>query len=240
MCATPTSLRILCLLSLSHIIQNAPAGLPEGVQALVAKLPGWAQSFITGILGSAGGWGLLLIAFIDSSFGTLPVINDALVIALSIRNPAGMPFYASMATLGSILGCLTLFYLARKGGEVGLHKTASPERVERIRRWYEKNEFLTVAIPSVMPPPTPFKLFVLAAGVFQVRVHYFVTALALGRGVRYLLWGFLAVQFGEQTIVFLRGNFLQVSGLTVALMLLTYLVIRVRERYRSRNSAALS
>jgi len=212
--------------------------MPDWFQALLVKLPGWAQTLITSLLGAGGGWALLVIAFIDSSFGTLPVINDALVIALSLQNPAAMPFYATMATLGSVLGCLTIFYLAHKGGEVGLRKKMSPQQIERIRGWYEKNEFLTVAIPAVMPPPTPFKLFVLAAGVFQVRVRYFVAALAIGRGVRYFTWGFLTIRYGEQTIVYLRSNFLQFSALVIAVMLSLYLALRVLERYRNRRRPA--
>ncbi|MGH9804488.1 MAG: YqaA family protein [Candidatus Acidiferrales bacterium] len=219
-------------------VTRALSALPDWFQAMVAKLPGWAQGAIAGLLGAGGGWGLFVIAFIDSSFGTLPIINDALVIALSLQNPAGMPFYAAMATLGSVLGCLTIFYLAHKGGEVALHKKMTPQQIERIRGWYEKNEFLTVAIPAVMPPPTPFKLFVLAAGVFQVRLRYFIAALTVGRGVRYFMWGFLTIHYGEQTIVFLRSNFLQVSGVVVAVMLAIYLVVRLRDRYRNRRGTA--
>lgn len=217
----------------------ALARLPEWLQNLIEQLPGWLQSLVNGLLGFAGGWGLLVIAFFDSSFGTLPVVNDALVIALSIQNPERMGFYATMATVGSVLGCLTIFLLARKGGEVTLRRRASPEQIERIRRWYEKNEFLTVAIPAVTPPPTPFKIFVLAAGVFQVRLKYFVTAVAVGRGVRYFTWGFLAVHYGERAILFLRGNFLQVSGAAIVLILLGYLLMRVAERYRARRRASL-
>ena len=180
---------------------------------------------------------MLVIAFIDSSFGTLPIINDALVIALSLQNPGGMVFYASMATLGSVLGCATIFYLAHKGGEVVLQKRMSPQQIERLRGWYEKNEFLTVALPAVLPPPTPFKLFVLAAGVFQVRFRYFLVALVVGRGLRYFMWGFLAIRYGEQTIVFLRSNYLQVSGVVVVLMLALWLIVRLVDRYSGRTEA---
>lgn len=190
------------------------------------------------LIGVAGGWGLLVIAFVDSSFGTLPILNDLLVIWFSIQNPHKMVFYAAMATLGSILGCLTIFYVARKGGEVVLRKKASPERIERIRRWYEKNEFLTVAIPAVLPPPTPFKIFILAAGAFQVRLRYFLTALALGRGLRYFLWGFLAVRYGERAVVFLRTNYLQVSAAAIGVILLGYLLTRIAGRLRARRGAA--
>lgn len=200
------------------------------------KLPGW----VAGLLGSAGGWALLVVAFVDSSFGSFPVINDLLVIWLSLQNPQGMVFYASMATLGSVLGCLTIFLLAHKGGEVALRKKASPEQIERIRGWYERNEFLTVAIPAVLPPPTPFKLFVLAAGVFQVRVRYFLAALTVGRGVRYFMWGFLTIRYGERTMAFLRGNLLQFSAVIIGLMLAAFLLYRLLERHRARRRPALS
>lgn len=208
---------------------------PPWLQALLDRLPNWAEKLVNVLLGAAGGWGLFVIAYIDSSFGTLPVINDALVIALSLARPERMPFYATMATLGSVLGGLTIFFIARKGGEVTLQKKASPEKIERIRAWFDRNEFLAVAIPAVLPPPMPFKLFVLAAGVFQVRLKYFVVALILGRGVRYFFWGFLAVRYGERSIAFLLNNYLQVSGVAVGLMLLGWLVTRLAQRYYNRR-----
>ncbi|MEE9234189.1 MAG: VTT domain-containing protein [Candidatus Acidoferrales bacterium] len=214
-----------------------PPQIPPWVQSLLEKLPEWAQSLITTLLGSVGGFGLFAIAFFDSSFGTLPVINDALVIALSLANPENMIFYATMASLGSILGCLTIFYMARKGGEAVLRrqKHATPERIERIRRWYERNEFLTVAIPAVLPPPTPFKVFILAAGVFGVRLRPFLIALTLGRGLRYFFWGFLAVWKGEEAVEFLRTHFLQVSAAAVGVILVIYVTLRIVQRYRARR-----
>lgn len=221
----------------TSLIAAVLAENPPWLQALLDRLPGWAQKFITFVLGSVGGWGLFFIAFIDSSFGTLPVINDALVIALSLQNPERMPFYAFMATAGSVLGCLTLYFFARKGGEMALRKKASPEKIERIRAWFDRNEFFAIAIPCVLPPPMPFKLFVLAAGVFQVRLRYFVVALTLGRGVRYFFWGFLAVRYGERSIAFLLDNYLQVSGVAVGVMLLGWLITRLASRYYNRRAA---
>lgn len=210
------------------------------MQSLVEKLPEWAQALIYTLLGAVGGWGLFVIAFIDSSFGTLPVINDALVIALSLANPQRMVFYVTMATLGSVLGCLSIYYVARRVGEPALkkQKKATPERLERIRRWFERNEFLTIAIPAVMPPPTPFKVFILAAGVFQVRLPYFLGALVVGRSLRYFFWGFLAVWKGQEAVEFLRSNFLQVSAAAIGLILLLYIGMRVWQRYRGRRASS--
>ena len=220
-------LRIGCLLR----FLQAPGGpLPFN------SAPGWVQALI----GAWGGWGLLLIAFFDSSFGTLPILNDLLVIWFSIQNPDGMVFYAAMATLGSVLGCLTIFAIAHKGGEAVLRRKASPEQIERIRRWYERNEFLTVAIPAILPPPTPFKIFVLAAGAFQVRLKYFLAALAVGRGLRYFLWGFLAVAYREKAIsavFYMRDHPLHGAGIGVVLMGIGYLVLRTVHHFQTRPAA---
>ena len=100
------------------------------------KLPHWLSAAVT----SAGGLGIFLVAFLDSSVLSFPVVNDLLVIRLSILNPSRMPDYALMATLGSLLGCLVLYFLARKGEEVMFHKYAGA-RAARIRHWLEKNDF---------------------------------------------------------------------------------------------------
>src|SRR5258708_9425279 len=99
-------------------------------------LPHWLQ----GIVASTGGLGLFLIALLDSSVLTFPVINDLLLIDLSIHYPARMPYYAAMATLGSVGGCLFLYYIARRVGEAIFRKSAGP-RAERIHAWPERNEF---------------------------------------------------------------------------------------------------
>src|SRR5580704_6494739 len=97
-------------------------------------LPLWLQA----IVASAGGLGIFLIAFLDSSVLTFPVINDLLVINLSVRNPARMPYYAAMATLGSVAGCLLLYYIAKKGGEAMFHKNAGA-RGRKIHAWTKRN-----------------------------------------------------------------------------------------------------
>lgn len=206
---------------------QAPAGSP-----LPPDTPGWVQ----GLISAVGGWGLLAIAFFDSSIGTLPILNDLLVIWFSILRPSRWVFYATMATVGSVLGCLVVFYIGRKGGEVALSKTAKKHQIDRIRRWYEKNEFLTVALPAVLPPPTPFKIFVLAAGVFQVRLRYFLAALSLGRGVRYFFWGMLGAYWGQKALNYVRENFLRMSALAIGLILVGYIVSRLADWYRRRPS----
>lgn len=166
------------------------------------KLPPWLRHAVA----STGGMGLFLVAFLDSSFLTFPVINDLLVVELSLRTPAKMMYYALMTTLGSVAGCVVLYFFAEKGGEVYFHRHAGQHRAERIRAWMNHNGFLSVLVAALLPPPTPFKLFVLAAGVFEVPVRQFVLALVVARSLRYFGEGFLAVKYGPLALQLLRQH----------------------------------
>lgn len=188
------------------------------------KFPAWLKHLIL-LLQSLGGFGLFLAAFLDASVLSLPIINDFLVISYSIRAPARMPYYALMATLGSLAGSLFLYFLAKKGGEVLFRKSAS-RRAERIRAWVDRNDFLSIAIPSILPPPMPFKAFVLAAGVFQMRLRTFVLALALGRGIRYLAEGILAVRYGERAWDWLKQHPAEFTLILLVFVAVSWMVTR--------------
>jgi membrane protein YqaA with SNARE-associated domain len=188
-------------------------------------LPRWLQ----GIVASAGGLGLFLIAFLDSSVLTFPVINDLLLIDLSIRFPARMPYYAGMATLGSVGGCLLLYYLARKGGQAMFQKQAG-RRAQRIQDWIRRNGFVSILVTALLPPPTPFKIFVIAAGALEMPVGTFVLGLIVARGLRYFGEGLLAVKYGEQGTQFLLTHKLEVAGVALAVVLGLYLLSRLAFR----------
>jgi LPXTG-motif cell wall-anchored protein len=155
---------------------------------------------------SLGGPGLFLIAFLDSSFLSFPEVNDLLIIWLTTQHPHRMVYYALMTTLGSIAGCLTIYGLARKGGEAFLRKRFHAAHVDRALATFRRYGLLAILVPSIAPPPTPFKIFILAAGVADVRPLHFVLAIAVGRGVRYFGEGLLALYYGEQAAAFLRDN----------------------------------
>jgi membrane protein YqaA with SNARE-associated domain len=195
------------------------------------KLPVWLQNAVA----SLGGFGLFVVAFLDSSVMSFPVINDLLVIHLSVRNPAAMPFYAAMATLGSVAGSIWLYYLAKKGGEAMLRRRVG-QRTERVRRWVERSGFLSIAIPSVLPPPMPFKAFVLAAGVFQMPLRVFVVALVVARGVRYFGEGLLAVRYGRDAARYLMQNKLEFTLIVLAVIVASYLLTRLLFRSTPSNA----
>lgn len=165
------------------------------MQQIPVRLPSWLQHAI----GSLGAFSIFLISFLDSSILSFPVITDLLVIEMTVRKPLGMFYYAGMATAGSLAGCIWLYLLAKKGGEAYFHRHAGARAVH-IRRWVDDHGFMSVFIPSLLPPPMPFKVFVIAEGVFQVPFRTFVLALTAGRGLRYFGEGFLAIYYGAAVI----------------------------------------
>ena len=168
------------------------------LSGLLATIRGWASEY--------GGVGLFVLAALDSSFLSFPQVNDLLIIYLSTKTPSLMPYYAAMTTAGSIVGCFLLYAFARRGGEVFLRKRFSGERVERGLELYQRHGLLAVIIPSLLPPPTPFKLFVLLAGAAEVSPWKFGAAIAIGRGIRYFGQGYLAVLYGEAAVELVREH----------------------------------
>ena len=153
---------------------------------------------------SLGGPGLFAVAFLDSSFVSLPQINDLLVVLMVIQNPERMPYYAAMATAGSVAGCYVIYYLAERGGEAFVRRRLSTGHVDRTLALYRKHGLLALMVPALLPPPAPFKLFVLAAGVAGVRPLSFVLAIAIARGARYLALGVLAIYYGNTALELMR------------------------------------
>jgi membrane protein YqaA with SNARE-associated domain len=200
------------------------------ITAWLKKLNDWALA----LTGAYGGLGLFLVAFLDSSVLSFPIANDLIVIQLSIQNPAAMPYYALMATLGSLAGSVFLYFLAKKGGEAMFRRKAGA-RAERIRQWLGRNAFLSVAIPSILPPPMPFKAFVIAAGVFQIPMRTFVLALLVGRGFRYLAEGVLAVRYGSAAMEMLQRNKLLFTLIIIALIVASFLVTRLAFRHPEKT-----
>ncbi len=192
----------------------------------MAGIVNWVKDFAESI----GGGGLFCVAFLDSSFLSLPEINDLLVIAMVRNSPELMPYYASMATLGSVAGCLVLYVLGRRGGGALVRRRFGGARLAKAMEISQRYGILAVAIPAILPPPAPFKVFVLLAGVARVPVSQFVTAVGLGRGVRYFGEGWLAVEYGEQAERLLVEN-----GEIVSLGLAAIVAVGVMVYILSRN-----
>jgi membrane protein YqaA with SNARE-associated domain len=176
------------------------------------------RSFIASLYSfalSLGGPGLFAVAALDSSFVSLPQINDLLVVLMVTQHKAWMPYYAAMATLGSVVGCSIIYVLAKKGGEAFLRRRVSSRRVDHALELYRRYGVLALMVPALLPPPAPFKLFVLGAGIAGVRPMKFVLGVAIARGVRYTILGTLAIYYGDAALELMR-NHGPVVGLSLA------------------------
>ena len=200
------------------------------MSSFLAAVEAWAREL--------GGVGLFVIALLDSSFLSFPQVNDLLIIVLSTKFPERMPYYASMTTIGSIIGCYLLYGVARRGGEVFLRKRVKGRYANRAIALYQRHGLLAVVVPSLLPPPVPFKVFVLLAGAAAVSPIRFGIAVAIGRGIRYFGQGYLAVLYGEQAAEFMKAHGAGIGlGLAAAAIALGLVVLYLRKR-RHGSAAA--
>jgi membrane protein YqaA with SNARE-associated domain len=169
---------------------------------------------------------MFVVAFLDSVAVPLASASDLLLIELSVKNHFLMPYYALMTTIGSVAGCMLLYYIARKGGEAYFHKHGGT-RVERLHRWVTKNGFLAMLIGGLAPPPTPFKGVVIAAGALEMPVRKFAIALILGRVIRFFGEGYLAIRYGDQATHILVAHKMFVSLITIATIVVCYFGARL-------------
>ncbi len=150
------------------------------------------SQFIQPIAAALGAPGVALVSFLDSSILPLPEVPDLLVVASVVRQPSLWLVYALAATVGSVAGCYALYFIARKGGEAFVRRRLREEHVERGLRLFRRHGLFALVVPSLLPPPTPFKLFILVAGLAEVRPPTFIAALTIGRGFRFVGIAWLA------------------------------------------------
>jgi membrane protein YqaA with SNARE-associated domain len=173
-----------------------------------------------------GPFGLFAVALLDSAFVPLPSSADALMLLLSTAHPRLMPVYAFLATAGSAIGCVILYYISRRAGGRALKKFSEAKQ-KRVKELIDRYDVLAVLVASLLPPPFPFKLFVITAGVFRFSVVRFTLAIVVGRAFRFLLEGFFAVRYGAQAKQILAQYYPWI-GLVVALALIAVYITRNR------------
>ena len=215
---------IRCLEEKRELGSRTPKGAVVHL-GLALSLGSWTKK-IEAFARGLGAPGLLLISFLDSSVLSFPIINDLLLVDLSMQHPVRMPLYALMAATGSVVGSVVLYYIARAGGEAYFHRRAGV-RAHAIRHWVERNGFGGVLIAALLPPPMPFKVFVFAAGAFEVPVVVFTSAVTLARLARYFLVGLLSVRYGENALPYVKDHWLLVTLLAAVFVACSYLASRV-------------
>lgn len=166
-----------------------------------------------------GAFGLFTLALLDSTFVPLPSSADALMLVLSTTHPRWMPLYALMATAGSALGCFILYQISRRAGARALTRF-SEKKQKRVKELIDRYDMFAVLVATLLPPPFPFKLFVISAGVFRFSVVRFMVAIIAGRAFRFLLEGFFAVRYGQDAKVILARYYPWIGlGLAVGILL---------------------
>ena len=147
-----------------------------------------------------GGFGLLGLGILDSSFLFMPLGNDLLIVALTARKPDLFWYYAIMATLGSMIGVTLTDLVSRKLGEVGLERIVARQKLERVKARLKSHTWWGLGMAALLPPPFPFTAFVIAASAVQVSRWRVLSAVAAGRAVRFITLSLLAVQYGRQVL----------------------------------------
>ncbi len=181
-------------------------------------LMGWFKNLKASLIGF-GALGIFLIALMDAAFIPMPGGPDVVVITLSIATPALMPLYVLAAMAGSTIGSLILYFIALKGGQAALRKFSAEKRA-KVQKALDEYDIWALLVAAVMPPPFPFKLFVLSAGAFRMKLWRFVLAMILGRGFRFILEGVLAVRYGEQATEILKQHSVKIGlGIAAAILL---------------------
>jgi len=181
---------------------------------------------------------MILIGALDSSLLSLPEINDYLVVARCYTHPHTAFFFPLFASTGSVLGCLLLYTILQRGGLAVLHRRFKLEHVQRVERAYARFGIFALAIPALLPPPMPFKIFVATAGALQFPRRKFLVTILIARSLRYYTEGILAIYYGERVLRFLRDNGLIIVTLVGGLCLLALAIYLITNKGRAAVKAA--
>jgi membrane protein YqaA with SNARE-associated domain len=195
----------------------------------------WLQEVLVPTLGP---WGLFVIAFLDSSVLSLPEVPDILVVTAAAARPDRAWLPGLMATLGSVAGCCLLWWLAWHGGATRLERLLGPARLRRAKRHFLRWHALALVVPALLPPPMPFKAFVIAAALVKYPLDRFALILFLARGVRFAVWAVLGAVYGDEGLALLRAfdawfvrhapAIVMVASVVLAVVLAAFAIRRLR------------
>ena len=201
----------------------------------------WLETFIVGVPIYVAGPAMIVIGALDSSLLSLPEINDYLVVMRCTNVPVDVLYFPLFAAAGSVLGCLLLYTIIRRGGQYVLRKRFRAEHIERVERTYARYGFLALAVPAVLPPPMPFKIFVATAGALEYPRWRFMLTVMIARSLRYYIEGALAVFYGKTVLDFIKRYGFTLLAVVIGVCLLglaLYLLMQRRRRAVESGAAA--
>ena len=204
----------------------------------IASTVKWLHDFIVSVPIYYAGPAMVLIGALDSSLLSLPEINDYLVVARCYTDPKAVFYFPLFASGGSVIGCLVLYSIMRRGGQAVMRRRFKAENIERVERAYARFGFLALAIPALLPPPMPFKIFVATAGALEYPRWRFMLTIMIARSFRYFVMGTLAVFYGETVIDFLKQNGLMLLSIVGGIVVLGVAVYLLSKRFRERRQTS--
>lgn len=200
------------------------------LQQSFAHLVEWLERFIIGVPMYIAAPSMVVIGALDSSLLSLPEINDYLVVMRCTKDPVAVFYFPLFAAVGSVIGCMLLYTILRRGGQAVLRRRFRSDHIERVERAYARFGFLALAVPALLPPPVPFKIFVATAGALEYPRWRFMITIMIARSLRYYIEGVLAVFYGERVLQFLKENGLLILGIVAAVCLFGLAIYFIKHR----------
>lgn len=183
-----------------------------------------------------GVFGLFALALLDAAFLPLPSLTDAMLFVLTASRPSWMLIYAGATTVATTIGCVILYKISQRAGMRALERFPESKRT-RVKEWIDRYDLFAVLIANLMPPPFPFKLVVISAGVFEFNLFRFTLAIFIGRGFRSLIEAYIAAHYGAQAEE-IFGHYYPYIALTIGTLVVTWLVVKfIRQRRNAQEEA---
>ena len=193
----------------------------------------WLERYVLGLPIYLAAPSMILIGALDSSLLSLPEINDYLVVGRCIKQPHAVFYFPLFAATGSVLGCALLYTIMRRGGQAVLRKRFSVESIKRVEKAYARFGFLAIAVPAILPPPLPFKVFVATAGTLEYPRWKFLLTVMVARSLRYYVEGVLAVFYGRRVLLFFKDNGVVIISIVATLGLIGFLIYMFMNRRKN-------
>jgi membrane protein YqaA with SNARE-associated domain len=196
----------------------------------------WLEHYVISVPIYIAAPSMIVIGALDSSLLSLPEINDYLVVGRCYKYPTAVFYFPLFAAAGSVLGCWILYSLMQRGGQAVLRRRFKPESIQRVERAYARFGFLAIAVPAILPPPLPFKIFVATAGTLEYPRWKFLATVMIARSIRYYVEGILAVFYGRRVLLFMKDNGLFILSIAGAVALIAVLIYLAVTRYRAGSA----
>ena len=201
----------------------------------LAAIARWLEVHVIGLPIYLAAPAMIIIGALDSSLLSFPEINDYLVVGRCFRDHNAAFYFPLFAATGSVIGCFLLYTIVRRGGQAVLRKRFNLQSIKRVERAYERFGFFAIAVPAVLPPPLPFKIFVATAGALEYPRWKFLLTVMIARSLRYYVEGILAVYYGRRVLLFIKDNGLVIVSIVATVVLIALIIYFVVKQRRSSS-----